>query len=272
MQIRRIALAIVPPMTLLLFGLFSMSVFAKEVKSIAPDETIHYQITHTVYLPAIRQDPPKDLIVIKSPYENRPEYSDYVTYFGEFLNNTDEPIWWVEVYFAFYDSEGLVIGIEDTTNSRIGFSPGHRICWKMWVRKSWGEPVLHHKEYDVIQFSDTPQDVRIQNTRLITDESDFKVIGELFNGGPYPIKNMRNSVTLYNPQVQVVGCDPYVYPIPDPLPVGQVAIFEADSFYDADRENAVGYSIYGNYQLDITSLSTSDERPVVAAYSDCRKR
>jgi hypothetical protein len=61
-----------------------------------------------------------------------------------------------------------------------------------------------------------------------------------------------------------VGCDPYVSAIPDPLPVGQVAIFQADSFYDADRENAVGYSIYGNYALDIPSLSTSEERLAVA--------
>jgi hypothetical protein len=201
--------------------------------------------------------------VIKSTYENRPEYSDYVTYFGEFWNNTDKPVEWVKAYFTFYDSEGQVIGIEETTNSWIGFDSGARICWKLWVRKSWGKPVLYYKEYDVVQFSDIPHNVGIQNTRLITDESDFKVIGEIMNGGPYPISGMKFSTTLYNAQERVVGCDPYVFPIPDPLPVGQVAIFEASSFYDADRENAVGYSVYGNFYLDIQSLRTSKEQPVV---------
>jgi len=263
MQIRRIAFVIAVPMTLFLSGLSSISSFAKETEPIALYETAHNQITPTVYLPIIWITPPKDLIIIKSPYENHPEYSDYITYFGEFWNNTGKPVRRVKAYFSFYDSEDQLIGIEETTNSSIGFRSGWRICWKLTVNRSWGEPVLHYKEYDVTQFTDIPQITEIQNTRLITEEADFKVIGEIMNGGPYPIFNMRISTTLYNAQEQVVGCDPYVYAIPDPLPVGLVAIFEADSFYDADRENADGYSIVLNSYLDTRSLRTPQGQPVI---------
>lgn len=249
--------------TLFLSGLFSLSSFAAEIK---PTTLPFYkitpgQITHTVHLPVIQYTPPKGLIIIKSSYEDRPEFSNYVTYFGEFWNNTDQPIERVTAYFTFYDSTGQVIGIEDTTNSLMTFNSGVRICWKLWVRKSWGEPVLHSKEYEVGQFSGTPHSVRIQNTRLITDEFDFKVIGEIMNGGPDPIRNMRISTTLYNSQRQVVGCDPYAFPQPDPLPIGNIAIFEADSFYDADQKNAISYYVYMNFYRDVSSIATFIQPP-----------
>ena len=92
MRIWRIAFIVVAPMTLLFSGLFTVSGFAKEIKPITPYEIMHAQVTDTVYLPIVMYTPPKDLIVIRSPYENRPEYSDYVTYFGEFWNNTGKDI------------------------------------------------------------------------------------------------------------------------------------------------------------------------------------
>lgn len=215
-------------------------------------------ITYTTYLPIINNNPPPDVIVTISPYENRPEFSNYVTYFGEFINNTGQPVRFVDADFAFYDSNGQIVGIDDTLNSSMTFGHGGRICWSLWVLKSWGKPVLHSKQYSFGQFANTAHDVVIQNTRLITDPLDFKVIGEFYNGGPRSIYSMRVTVTLHNDQGDIVGCDPFNWPSPDPLNVGGIAIFEATSFYNADKDNATNYSWWANFFM---SRSLGSSRP-----------
>lgn len=230
----------------------SLPSYASNIKPTDGHNRARGFITYTTYLPIINNNPPPDVIVTISPYENRPEFSNYVTYFGEFINNTGQPVMWVDADFAFYDSGGQVIGIDDTLNSSMTFAHGDRICWSLWVRKSWGPPVLHSKEYYLTQFANTAHNVVIQNTRLITDPLDFKVIGEFYNGGPNTIYSMRVTTTLHNSEGEVVGCDPFNWPSPDPLSVGGTAIFEATSFYDADKENVTNYSWYANFRMPTT--------------------